>query len=108
MTGILFGMAPDDMEGVSDTIAKEPDYLQKLFDDLTPEEKIERTTQQNIRTCYFGSIDPKLTLKRLDKWQYTSDGVYIINTYASYIKGDIVGKETSASLFPEVDAPAAE
>ena len=108
VTGILFGMTPEEMEEQYDTIRKNSNYLQKLFDDLTPEEKMQRTIQQNIRTCYFGSIKPNFTLKRLESWQHTADGAHIINTYASYIKGDIVGQETSPSLFPEVDAPATE
>ena len=108
VTGILFGMTPEDMGEMSDTFRKEPNYLQKLFDNLTPEGKMERTVQQNIRICYFGSIKPNFTLKRLESWKQTTDGAYIINAYAGFIKGDTVGQTTSASLFPEVDAEAGE
>ena len=107
-TGILFGMTPDEMNDHADEIAKDSEYLHKLYNSLSSEEKLKRKTDQDIRYCYFGSKKPKFTLKRLESWQHTADGAYIINAYAAHIKGDIVGQKTSASLFPEVDAAAAE
>lgn len=108
VTGVLFGMTTEDLDAASDKIQQDPDYLKKLFDALTDEEKTERSIQQDIRICYLGCIKPKLTLKRLESWRHTADGGFIIKTLSGYIKGDIVGQTTSASLFPEVATEAGE